>query len=234
MKDLMANVPPTTMTVEDAIVGRQSIRAFLRDKPVTRDQIEHLIAIGARSASGSNIQPWRVWVLQGRMRDQVCADMMAEHDAGTKSTREYEYYPLQWREPYYARRRACGVGLYQTLGIAKEDKAGMHAQHGRNYQLFDAPVSLIITLDRDLERGSWLDCGMFIQTIMLAARGIGLETCAQAAIAHFQLTLRKRLGIPAEQIILCGIALGYPDPEAKVNSYRTSRAAFDEFVTWTE
>lgn len=230
----MAKDSLPVMTVEEAIVGRQSIRAFLRDRPVTRDQIERLLAIGARSASGSNIQPWKVWVLQGRMRDQVCADLMAEHDAGTKSTREYEYYPRQWREPYYARRRACGIGLYQTLGIAKDDKAGMHAQHGRNYQFFDAPVSLIVTLERDLEAGSWLDCGMFIQTIMLAARGMGLETCAQAAIAHFQLALRKRLGIPPEQIILCGIALGYADPEAKVNSFRTSRVPLDEFVTWTE
>jgi len=216
-------------------MGRQSVRAFLRDKPVPRETIERILAVAGRSPSGSNVQPWKVWVVQGATRDRVCAALQAEHDAGRASTREFDYYPKEWPDPvYYGRRKACGIGLYSTLGIGKDDKAGMHAQHGRNFQLFDAPVSVIVTMNRGLARGSWMDCGMFIQTFMLAARAHGLETCPQAALAHYQHTLRTCLGIPAGQVILSGIALGYPDRDAVVNTYRTPRIALDEFVTWTE
>ena len=160
------------MTVEEAIAGRRSIRAFL-PKPVPRELIERVLAIAGRAPSGSNVQPWQVWVLRGRRaRRDRAARLVGRYDRGEVEQREYNYYPVKWREPYLARRRACGWGLYGTLGIGREDKDRMHAQHARNYAFFDAPVGLIFSIDRDLEKGSWLDYGMFLQSIMVAARGV--------------------------------------------------------------
>jgi len=221
------------MTVEEAVVGRRSIRAFL-PKSVPRELIERLLAIAGRAPSGSNVQPWRVWVLEGAVRDEIVREAVARYDRGEVSKREYNYYPVKWREPYLARRRACGWGLYGTLGISREEKDKMHAQHARNYAFFDAPVGLIFSIDRDLERGSWLDYGMFLQSIMVAARGFGLETCPQAAWLTFWEVLQRRLAIPPEQTVVCGMALGYPDPADKVNAFTPDRMPVGEFTTFVE
>jgi len=221
------------MTVEEAVAGRRSIRAFL-STPVPRELIERVLAIAGRAPSGSNVQPWRVWVLQGAARDEIVRECVARYDRNEVSKREYDYYPVKWREPYLARRRACGWGLYGTLGIGREDKAKMHAQHARNFTFFDAPVGLIFSIDRDLERGSWVDYGMFLQSIMVAARSFGLDTCPQAALCSRHEILQKRLGIPPEQMVVCGMALGYADPDAIVNTFITERMALEEFVTFVE
>ena len=221
------------MTVEEAVAGRRSIRAFL-PKPVPRELIERVLEIAGRAPSGSNVQPWHVWVLQGAVRDEICREAVGRYDRGEVGQREYNYYPVKWREPYLARRRACGWGLYGTLGIGREDKGRMHAQHARNFAFFDAPVGLVFSIDRDLEKGSWLDYGMFLQSIMVAARSFGLETCPQAAFATRHELLQKRLGIPAEQMVVCGMSLGYADPDAIVNTFRTDRLPLEEFVTWVE
>jgi nitroreductase len=157
---------------------------------------------------------------------------MARYDRNDVSQREYNYYPVKWREPYLARRRACGWGLYGTLGIGREEKGKMHAQHARNYAFFDAPVGLIFSIDRDLERGSWLDYGMFLQAIMVGAREFGLETCPQAAWLSYHDILQRRIGIPADQTVVCGMALGYPDPSEKVNTFTPDRMPTSEFVTF--
>jgi nitroreductase len=219
------------MTVEEAITGRRSIRAFL-PKPVPRELIEQIMTIAGRAPSGSNVQPWRVWVLEGAVRDEICRDLVARYDRDEVTEREYDYYPVKWREPYLARRRACGWGLYGTLGIGREDKGKMHAQHARNFAFFDAPVGLIFSIDRDLEQGSWLDYGMFLQSIMVAARSFGLETCPQAAWLIFHDVLQQRLGIPDTQMIVCGMALGYADPAEKVNTFTPDRIPASDFVTW--
>jgi len=221
------------MTVEEAITGRQSVRAFL-PKPVPRELIERIVLIAGRAPSGSNVQPWRVWVLEGPVKEEIARDLAGRYDRGEVSPREYNYYPEKWREPYLARRRACGWGLYGTLGIGRADKDKMHDQHRRNYVFFDAPIGLIFTIDRDLEQGSWLDYGMFLQSIMVAARPFGLETCPQAAWLIFHDTLQRRLGIPAEQTIVCGMSLGYPDPADQVNTFTPGRMGAGEFVTWVE
>jgi nitroreductase len=221
------------MTVEEAVAGRRSIRAFL-PKSVPHELIERLLAIAGRAPSGSNVQPWRVWVLEGAVRDEIVREAVARYDRGEVSKREYNYYPVKWREPYLARRRACGWGLYGTLGISREEKDKMHAQHARNYAFFDAPVGLIFSIDRDLERGSWLDYGMFLQSIMVAARGFGLETCPQAAWLTFWEVLQRRLAIPPEQTVVCGMALGYPDPADKVNAFTPDRMPVGEFTTFVE
>ena len=221
------------LSVEEAITGRRSIRAFL-PKPVPREIIQKVLLIAGRAPSGTNIQPWKVWVLDGKVRDEVVGEMRAGHDAGDNGQREYHYDLQNWREPYLARRRACGFGLYNTIGIPRGDKERMCDQQGRNYQFFDAPVGLIFSIDRDLEIGSWVDYGMFLQSIMVAARSFGLETCPQAALCSRHEILQKRLGIPAEQMVLCGMALGYADRDAVVNTFVTERMALEEFVTFVE
>ena len=221
------------LSVEDAITGRRSIRAYL-DQPVPKATLDKVLRIAGRAPSGSNIQPWHVYVLQGAAKDRLVAKLMALQTSGAAPEREYNYYPEVWREPYQARRRACGFGLYKTLGIGRDDKARMAEQHGRNFQFFGAPVGLMFTIDRDMEKGSWLDYGMFVQSVMLAARAEGLETCPQAAFAYFAPTVQAALSIPTEQMVVCGMSLGYADPSAQVNTFVTEREPLDRFVTFVE
>ena len=221
------------MTVEEAITGRHSVRAFLPD-PVPREVIERILLSAGRAPSGTNAQPWKVWVLEGEAKREICRDLAERYDRGAVSEREFHYYPSVWREPYLARRRACGWGLYGVLGIGRSDKDKMHAQHRRNFLFFDAPVGLIFSIDRDLQLGSWLDYGMFLQSIMIAARQFGLESCPQAAFLIFHDVLQRRLRIPASQMVVCGMSLGYPDRNAKVNSFTPERMRIDEFVRFVD
>jgi nitroreductase len=221
------------MTVEEAITGRHCFRAFL-PKPVPRELIARILEIAGRAPSGSNIQPWKVWVLDGGVKEAVSTELCDLYDAGKAGARNYNYYPENWREPYLARRRACGWGLYGLLGIGRDEKQKMHDQHRRNFLFFDAPVGLIFSIDRDLEQGSWLDYGMFLQSVMIAARPFGLETCPQAAFLDFSHVLQRRLAIPAGETIICGMALGYPDPDDKVNAFSPERIGVADFVTWVE
>lgn len=220
------------MNIEEAIVGRQSIRAFLPDREVPRETIEKILQIAGRAPSGTNIQPWKVYVITGERKRALSKACLARHDAGEQGEREYNYYPVNWRSPYIDRRRECGWGLYSKLGIEKGDKTRMHHQHGRNFMFFDAPVGLFITLDRDLEMGSWLDIGMFAQSVMLAARQFGLETCVQAAFCNYFDTVMEHIGAPNEEMLLVGMSLGYPDPDAAVNTFRTTRVDVNTFTTF--
>lgn len=221
------------ISVAEAITGRQSIRAYL-DKSVPQEMIARILEVAGRAPSGSNIQPWKVWVLTGAARDRLVADLTARHTGGDEGKREYNYYPVKWREPYIGRRRKTGWGLYGLLGIGRDDKSAMAAQHRQNYTFFGAPVGLIFTIDRDMEPGSWLDVGMFIQSVMIAARGEGLETCPQAAFCQYHEVVREHLRIGQDKVVVCGMALGYGDPAAHINSFRTERMTLDEFVTWID
>lgn len=220
-------------TVAEAISGRQSIRAYL-EKPVQREIIARILEIAGRAPSGSNIQPWKVHVLTGAAQQRLIDDLVSRHARGDEGKREYNYYPVKWREPYIGRRRETGWGLYGLLGIGREDKDKMSAQHRQNFTFFGAPAGLIFSMDRDMEPGSWLDAGMFIQSVMIAARGEGLETCPQAAFCQYHDVIRGHLGIGQEQIILCGMAMGYGDPGARINTFRTSRIPLADFVTWSD
>lgn len=220
------------MKVNDAIIGRQSIRAFHQDKPVAPDLIEQILTVAGRAPSGSNIQPWKVWVTSGEKRDEVANACFARHTAGDEGEQEYNYYPVEWREPYIGRRRNTGWGLYGHLGIEKGDKVEMSRQHGRNYEFFDAPVALFFTIDRDMELGSWMDYGMFLQSVMLAARGFGLETCPQAAFLKYHDTVMEIIDAPKEQMFVCAMSLGYADHSATVNEYRTPRLDAKEFTVF--
>ncbi len=222
---------PRMLSVADAITGRRSIRGYL-DTPVPHDTLERVLSIAARAPSGSNIQPWHVYVLEGAAKDRLVSALTKAVRAGEPPQREYDYYPVTWRDPYQSRRRACGFGLYKTLGIGRDDKARMAEQHGQNFRFFGAPVGLMFTIDRDMEKGSWLDYGMFVQSVMLAARGEGLETCPQAAFAYYAPIVQREVGIPAEQMVVCGMSLGFPDPNAIVNSFVTDREPLETFVTY--
>ncbi|WP_459615056.1 nitroreductase [Bordetella sp. 2513F-2] len=220
-----------SQAVEHAITSRCSVRGFLPD-PVAPATIRRILAAAARAPSGSNIQPWKVHVLTGAARDALSRALLAAHERGEPERREYQYYPVNWRSPYLERRRETGWGLYSLLGIAKGDRAASARQHGQNYVFFGAPCVLIFTIDADLGQGSWLDYGMFLQNIMVMARGCGLDTCAQAALANYPDIVRRQLGIPGDQVVVCGISLGYRDPAAPANRYRTRRIPVDEFATF--
>jgi nitroreductase len=222
---------PPQLSANDAITGRQSIRAYL-DRPVPRDVLEHVLLTAGRAPSGSNIQPWKVYVLEGAVKDELCAELVRRHASGNEGSRAYNYYPVTWREPYIGRRRRTGWGLYKLLGIGREDKAKMASQHRQNFTFFGAPVGLIFTIDRDMEIGSWLDTGMFLQSLMIAARADGLETCPQAAFAQYHDVIGAKLNIPPTEMMICGMALGYGDPDAVINGFRTERMPLAEFVRW--
>jgi nitroreductase len=224
--------------VDAAIESRQSMRQFL-PTPVPRDTIAHLLAVASRAPSGTNTQPWRTYVLQGASRDALVAQVVAAHDAlradpslASRYPEEYDYYPEKWVSPYIDRRRENGWGLYGLLGIGKGDKDKMHAQHQRNFRFFDAPVGLMFTIDRVLGRGSLLDYGMYLQSIMVAARGQGLHTCPQAAWNGFSSIVLPHIGAGASEMLVCGMALGHADEAALVNTFRTPRVEAAHFTTW--
>lgn len=223
----------TSMPVADAITGRQSIRAYKPDA-VPRAAIERILKIAGRAPSGSNMQPWKVTVLTGAAKARLSEALVARHAQGDDGTWEYEYYSSVWREPYHARRRQTGWGLYGVLGIPKGDRVASRAYQGRNFEFFGAPVGLIFTIDRDLARGAWIDYGMFLQSIMIAARAEGLETCPQAAFCVFHDTIQRMLSIPDTEMVVCGMALGYADTEAKVNTFRTEREAVGAFTRFLD
>jgi len=222
--------PP--QSVENAIRSRRSIRAYLPD-PVADETVSDILELAARAPSGTNTQPWRAHVVRGAVRDQLCDEIEAAFLEGGHYSEEYAYAPDPWGEPYLARRRATGWGLYGTLGIVKGDKEKMQAQHARNFRLFDAPVGIFITIERGLELGSWLDIGLFLQNLMLAARGKGLDTCPQQAFAGYHAIIQKRLAIPDEEMVVCAVALGYADMSAPENHFTPERepvTAFARFV----
>jgi nitroreductase len=214
------------VTAEEAIASRRSIRAFL-PTPVPRGDVERILDIAARAPSGTNMQPWRGYAMAGAPLRALCDALVAE--AGARVEAEYRYYPEAFFEPYLSRRRKVGWDLYGLLGIAKGESEKMQRQHARNFTFFGAPVGLIFTIDRRLEIGSWLDTGMFLGNVMTVARGMGLDTCPQAAFAAHHRTIRAMLGIPENEVVVCGMALGHADPSAPENTLVTERAPAAEF-----
>ena len=216
--------------VDAAIESRRSIRAYL-PTPVPLATVERILEVAARAPSGTNMQPWRVHVLAGSSRTALVAAVCAAFDAEPQAhDYEYDYYPAEFFEPYSGRRRKVGLDLYRLVGVAKGDAAAMRAQHRRNFEFFGAPVGLIFSIDRRLGKGSWFDYGMFVQNIMVAARARGLDTCPQAAWAQFHRVIAAQLALPPEQMVVCGVALGFADGAAAVNRLVTERMAVAEFA----
>ncbi len=221
--------------VDAAITSRRSIRAFL-PTPVPRSTIEAILAVASRAPSGTNTQPWHAYVLTGESLHSLSRRLVAAYDDPAERARhseEYAYYPTEWQSPFIERRRKVGWDLYGLLGIAKTDKERMHSQHRRNYQFFAAPVGIMFTIDRVMRQGSWLDFGMFLQSVMVAARGRGLDTCPQAAFTPFHRIICESIGAPENEQLVCGMSLGVADPQAIENTLVTERepvAAFTRFL----
>jgi len=222
--------------VDWAIVSRRSIRAFLSTL-VPREEIEAILEVARHCASGVNTQPWQVHVLTGAAKERVSAAVLAAYDDAAQVAQldePYDYYPREWVSPYVDRRRKLGWDLYGLLGIEKGDKPRMHAQHARNYRFFDAPVGLIFTIDRVMQQGSFIDYGMFLQSVMVAARARGLDTCPQAAFTAFHRIIARELGIPEGQLLVCGMSLGYADPSRVENSLVSEREPVSKFTRFHE
>lgn len=220
---------PTLAIIRD----RRSVRAFL-DKPVSQELVKQVLETARWAPSGVNTQPWHVAVLGTIARHAISSAIIDARTKGIPEDPDYHYYPDHWVEPYKSRRKACGLALYGALNINKDDLERRKQQWYRNYIFFNAPVGLIFYLDKTLCKGSWMDMGMFIQNVMLAARAVGLETCPQAALAEYPNIIRKTLALSEDYHIVCGMALGYADWADPVNSYRTERENVENFTKWYE
>jgi nitroreductase len=217
-----------------ALTTRRSVRAFL-DEPVSRPTLEQILTASARAASGNNIQPWRVRVLTGDAKQRLTTAIMAVRESATSEpTPEYQYYPVVWPEPYLSRRRAVGWRLYELLGIQKGDRAAARAWHDQNFAFFNAPVGMIFTIDRRLGLGAYIDIGMYLQNVMIAARGLGLDTCPQAAFAGYHEVIRRELALSPEEMVVCGMALGRADTASVSDRMSTDREDVQVFASFLE
>lgn len=216
------------MSILEIIKNRKSVRAYL-DRPVEKEKIDKILDAARYSPSGANTQPWQVAIITGKTKERLQNRIEADFRSGNKGKADYSYYPTAWIEPYKSRRKECALLLYQTLKIERYDTQRQLEQWAANYRAFDAPVMLLFFIDDQMEKGSYIDYGMFLQSIMLAAVDLGLATCPQASIADYPEIVRSELDYPKDKILLCGMALGYEDNKAVVNSYRTARESVDSF-----
>lgn len=217
------------MNINDAIKQRHSCRAYTK-QAVSKTQIDKILTVARRAPSGANTQPWQVAVITGQTKQALQTAIEQAFDQGVKPNPDYAYYPENWQSPYTLRRKKCGLQLYESLAIKREDKVRRHAQWAANYRSFDAPVMMLFLIDDIMQTGSYLDYGMFLQSLMLSAIEEGLATCPQAALAEYPDIVRQTLDYPASKHIICGIALGYEDHHAPVNQYRTEREDLVQFA----
>ncbi len=232
-KNKDANIVESFMDVCTAIKERRSIRAFL-DKAVQPEIINSILEVARWAPSGVNHQPWHVCVLGQNSRRKLGERIIEARESHLKENPDYEYYPKVWEEPYKSRRKACGKSLYGALNIQYDDTEKRKEQWYKNYHFFGAPVGMIIYLDSKLSTGSWLDLGSFLQSLMVSARGFGLETCAQASLAEYPDIVRETLDLPDNFAIACGLSLGFADWDHPVNNYRVPREDLSEFVKWLD
>jgi len=227
------------MSVVELLHRRRSVRGFL-SKPVSKELISDLLRAAARSPSGTNMQPWRVYVLMGDAKDRLVREVLAKREEEPHREKpprpygEYDYNPEPLFEPYLTRRRTVGFALYQLLGVARGDRAASWVMARRNFEFFGAPVGLIFTIDKSLQQGSWLDYGIFLQSLMLAANDVGLGTCAQAAWRHYHDIIRSICKLPENEIVVCGMSLGYADHDAQANKLTTEREPLENFATFVD
>ena len=219
------------MNVIKALVQRKSTRAFLSAE-VEQEKINTILDAASHAPSGANTQPWQVAVVTGEAKIKLQTKIEQAFHGGDKGKADYPYYPVEWLQPYASRRKECGLLMYKTLGITREDKDRQVNQWAANYRAFDAPVLLLFFIDDVMQAGSYIDYGMFLQSVMLAAVDQGLATCPQASLADYPKIIKTELGYPEKTVLLCGMALGYEDKDALINSYRTPREEVDSFTRY--
>ncbi len=221
------------MHVAEAVATRFSCRAFL-PTPIPEQTIRDIVERAARAPSGGNLQPWRVHALAGEKLEALKAIVRSRLDELPRiEGAEYDIYPRDLKEPYETRRRLSGAMLYQSIGATREDRPGRYRQYARNFLFYDAPVGLFFSIDRSMGPPQWSDLGGYIQTVMLLARDYGLHACAQEAWTHLHKTLPPFLGLPPEYILFCGMALGYADEAAPINSWRSPREPLDSWASFS-
>lgn len=216
-----------------AITSRWSCRAYL-DKPVDPQLVTRILDTARWAPSGTNMQPWQVAVVTGKTKQTISEKIIAAREAGQAESPDYQYYPTSWEEPYKSRRKATGLALYGALEIERGDEVRQKEAWYNNYRFFGAPVGLLFFINANLAKGSWLDMGMFIQSVMLAANSLGLASCPQFSLAEFPTIVRAELGIAESQHMVAGLSLGYADPDHPVNNYRLEREPVDHFTLWYE
>lgn len=217
------------MNVIEAMKQRQSIRAY-QQRAVEPEKITRILDAARHAPSGVNTQPWQVAVVSGQSKQRLQQRLEAAFREGATPQIAYQYYPDAWQEPYKARRLACGLALYGALGIARDDKQRQLDQRAANFRAFDAPVMLLFFMDPVMSTGSYLDYGMFLQSLMLVAVEEGLATCPQASIAEYPQIVKQELGYPEDAVLVCGMALGYAAGGDIINSYRTAREPVEVFT----
>ena len=218
--------------VEDNIRARHATRAFL-PRPVELSVIENILRLASCSPSGTNTQPWHVHVVTGECRDRLVREVCAAYYQAPARSDSSIYANLNV-EPYLSRKRTLGKAMYGLIGIQKGDTTRMQAQHRRNFELFGAPVGIFVTIDKHLGPGSWLDAGMFMQTLMLAAQAYGLDTCPQAVWLHLESVVARVIGWPDTERLVSAISLGYGDSSYPENNLRSERVPVEEFAVFHE
>ena len=220
------------MKVNEAIASRKTIRAFKSD-PVPRETVEEILTLASRAPSGGNLQPWKVYVVTGGARAELIRRVAERRKTkALGEAPEYSIYPPALSEPYKTRRFRIGEAMYGMLGIPREDKMARLAFFSKNWEFFGAPVGLIITIDRQMQQGQWADVGMFLQNIMLLAREYGLHTCPQEAWAVWHRIIREFLTVPENEMVFCGMGIGYADESHPVNGLVSDRAPLGEFASF--
>jgi nitroreductase len=222
----------TLSTVEQVMMARFANRFYL-DREVDLREVTGILNAARYAGSGANVQPWRVHVVTGTVKAELTEAIGTAHEtASSAHSPEYCYFPAVLPEPFASRRRMFGSVFYGSLGIAQDDYAARAAQTARNYRFFNAPVGLIFTIDRRLEKGSWLDLGMFIQNVMLAAKARGLDTCAQEFFSRYHAVIRANLPLAPEELVVCGMSMGFGDPEWANRRSPMPKAPLGEFASF--
>ena len=221
------------MNVKEAFVSRRSVRRFLPDS-ISKEKIENILEGAAFAPSGHNIQPWHVYVVQGKKKLSMTNSIIeAIKDGSAKEMKnEFDYYPTEWFEPFVSRRRAVGFELYNLLGIGRDDFEARDKQMQENFHFFGAPVGMFITMDRRLATGTFMDVGMFIQSILVGARGEGLHSCGQVAFTKFHTLIAEQLKFKENEMLVCGVSIGYEDTSAPENALRVEKLQYSDFTTF--
>lgn len=227
MNEPLNNQP--ALSVVDAMKGRHSTRAFL-NKPVSQELIYNILEAARFAPSGVNTQPWQVIAVTNEYQKRIGDAIIQAKDKDIPENPDYHYYPTEWFEPYKSRRKACGLALYSSQHIELHEKEKRKVAWYKNYRFFGAPAGLLFFVDGRLDKGSWVDMGLFIENVMLAARGFGLETCPQASIAEYPDIVREIVGVSKDRALICGMALGYEDKTDPINQYRTTREPVESFT----